>query len=176
MPRSKKPPSAAGRPEIITQDMVDKMVNILRMGAYFETAAALAGIPKKTLYEWLKRGAKEPDTIYSRFSDAMNKAVEECVARDLANIDKAAMGQEPEVLYDDDGKVVLDGNGKVVFKKLPMRPDWGASAWRLERRHAKHWSRMEKQEVVEKTKISDMTEEEIRAELARLEKLADEQT
>lgn len=138
-PRVKK----AGRPSKLTKEVVDKMLNILRAGAYVETAAVLAGIPKSTFYEWMKQGRDKDgnvlDNEYGRFLDAVLRAMEECTARDLYNIDKCAMGQKWEYERDEEGKLILNGRGNPIVKQQGIAPDWRANAWRLERKHPEHW-------------------------------------
>lgn len=45
-----------GRPSKLTAAIVEQLVDAVRLGAYFETAAQAAGIDKTTLYRWLRRG------------------------------------------------------------------------------------------------------------------------
>ena len=40
-----------------------KIVESLKLGNYIETAAALVGINKTSIYEWLKRGARELERV-----------------------------------------------------------------------------------------------------------------
>jgi transposase len=105
--------STPGRPTKLTKAIQDEIVRQLRLGNYIETAAAIAGIHKSTLYDWLKRGARsdEKDDRYARFSDAVKKAQAESEAFDLAVITRAA------------------------------QQHWQAAAWRLERRFPDRWGR-----------------------------------
>ena len=104
---SKRPPKwpkhPGGRPEQITQEIRDTICNAIRMGVFVETAACFAGISKETWHQWLKRGAKEPRSIYRQFSDAVLKAGADAIMRKVNYVDKAAA------------------------------TDWRAAAWHLER-------------------------------------------
>lgn len=100
-----------GRPTALTPAVEERIILAVRRGNYIETAAAFAGISKDSLYEWLKRGAREPDSAYAAFSDALEKALAEAEMSDLARIEKAA----------------VEGT-------------WQAAAWRLERRNPKRWA------------------------------------
>jgi hypothetical protein len=92
-----------GRPEIINQELIDTICNAIRMGVFVETAACFAGISKETWHAWLKKGAKEPDSIYKHFSDSILKASADAIMRKVNYVDKAAA------------------------------TDWRAAAWHLER-------------------------------------------
>lgn len=116
---------SVGRPTKLNQGVQQKIVTAIRAGNYIETAAAYAGINKTTLYDWLKRGAREQERFrknpkarvrkreapYVEFSNAVEKALAEAEIRDVAIIGKAAEEQ------------------------------WQAAAWRLERKFPKRWGR-----------------------------------
>ena len=113
------------RPTKLNKDIQNKIVTAIKMGNYIETAAAVAGINKTTLYDWLKRGEREKqrvendsrkkirksEAIYVEFSNAVEKALAEAEARDVMLISKAANTQ------------------------------WQAAAWRLERKFPDRWGR-----------------------------------
>lgn len=101
-----------GRPEEITQDKIDALLNAIRLGSYMETAAAHAGIAKSTLYDWLRKGARKESNIYEQFSNAVEKAMADSELRDVQVVDKAA-----------------------------QEGAWKAAAWRLERKFPKRWGR-----------------------------------
>lgn len=126
-----------------TDEVIDKIVNNLRLGLYLESAVILADVQKTTFYTWIKnshdpekRGYKK---IYAALRVAVEKAMEEATARDLMVIDKAANGQEWEYERDSDGNLVLNGRGNPIVKKIGQAPNWNASAWRLERRRPKEF-------------------------------------
>jgi hypothetical protein len=108
----------AGQPTKLNAEVSEKICQAIRAGNYMETAAAYAGIAKPTLYNWLKRGRDEPDTIYGALVEAVELAVAEAEVRDVALIAKAA----------DDGV-------------------WQASAWRLERRYPDRYGRRTRHDV-----------------------------
>lgn len=103
-----------GRPEKISPELVTEISNYVRMGNYVETAAAVAGITKDTLYRWLRKGANAKSGIYKQFSDAVKRAQAEAEARDVGLIGKAAVDQ------------------------------WQAAAWRLERKFPDRWGRRDR--------------------------------
>jgi hypothetical protein len=113
---SKKRPS--GRPTRLTPELQAKLCDAIRAGNYMETAAAFAGIRKATLHNWLRWGARQTQGIYHAFSEAVEKALADSEARDVALIAKAA----------------ADGH-------------WQAAAWRLERKFPDRWGRRERHQV-----------------------------
>jgi hypothetical protein len=103
----------------LTKTLIEEVATSIRSGCYMETAAALSGISKQTLYRWFKEAQEEsaPELLIE-LSDAVKKAMAQAEARDLAVIDKAAQ----------------DGV-------------WQAAAWRLERKHPDRWGRQDRVEV-----------------------------
>jgi transposase len=113
---SKKRP--AGRPTRLTPELQAKLCDAIRAGNYMETAAAFAGIRKATLHNWLRRGARQSQGIYHAFSEAVEKALADSEARDVALIAKAA-----------------------------AEGQWQAAAWRLERKFPDRWGRRDRHQV-----------------------------
>jgi transposase len=113
----------------------DSICGYIRIGAYIETAAIIAGISKETFYDWLKKGAKaksrresihrtggefitdDETQAFIDFSDAVERATHESEMSDIVTIKKAS------------------------------EKNWQA-AWRLERKFPKKWGR---QDHVEQT-------------------------
>ncbi len=90
----------------------EKIVNFLRAGAFIETAAAAAGITKKTFYTWLKRGARAETGQLRQFSDDV--AAAQATFEVMASAGIAGVAQE--------------GN-------------WQAWAWLLERKFPQRWGK-----------------------------------
>jgi len=76
-----------------------------------ETAAAYAGISKDTLYEWLRKGARDEGEEFRQFSDAVKKALADSEVQGIAR---------------------LRNHGKDT---------WQADAWFLERRFKCRWGK-----------------------------------
>lgn len=101
-----------GRPTLLTPEVHATIVKLLALGNYLETAAALAGVSRSTVFAWLRRGAEESDGIYFDFLVAARTAAAQSEATDLAIIQMAA-----------------------------RRGDWKAAAWRLQHRFPSRWGR-----------------------------------
>jgi len=170
MPTKKKQPAfrkanVNAVPIRCSKDFIDKMCNFLRIGAYVETAAVMAGVPKATFYDWIRKGHKQKQGIYRELLTAVDKAVAEGEVRDLMVIDKTASGADweyekyPEGATDETGQdisgnLMLNGRGNPIVKKIGHLPNWSASAWRLERRHPKHWSQTSIQKLEHSGKVA----------------------
>jgi hypothetical protein len=140
-----------------THKFIDKMCNYLRTGAYPETAAVLAGVDRTTFLYWMKvsHNPQHPDykPIYAKCRDRVVRVMEEVTVKDLHTIDKASSGWDqeyhrhpegkicPETGQNIGGEIILDGKGNPLIKRKYKAPDWGAAAWRLERRAASQWGR-----------------------------------
>lgn len=93
-----------GRPTKFDPELAKRVIDLIRVGNFVETAAAACGVHRATLYRWLERGDRQREGVLRDFSDAVAKAQAESESRDLLLIAKAALS------------------------------DWRAAAWRLERR------------------------------------------
>lgn len=144
---------AGGRPIILTPDLQKQITDVIRAGNYMETAASFVGISKSTLYDWMKRGARERRRVeetgrkpqkreqpFLEFSDAIEKALAESEIRDVMRISEAS------------------------------KTDWKAAAWRLERKNAQKWGRKFQQiDGNDEEKQLKLAMMELQIEKARLE-------
>lgn len=147
--RDEKPPELkkVGRPPKINPKIMEKILNAIRAGNYMETAAAYAGIDKVTLYSWMKKGNQQPRSVYGQFLNALSEAQAQSQIRDVMNIDLAAMGRKNVYERDANGKLVFDGNGDPIVIEYGFKPNWQASAWRLERKYPKLWGKQDSMDI-----------------------------
>lgn len=98
----------SGRGGMFSTEIAEQIVQALRAGAFKKHAAGAAGINERTLREWLTRGAggEEP---YAAFAEQCDTATSEDALRNQTIISQAAAG--------------------------PIKGDWKAAAWNLERKH-----------------------------------------
>ncbi|NTU49893.1 MAG: hypothetical protein HGA87_03220 [Desulfobulbaceae bacterium] len=97
----------------ISREVVTVLCAALEEGHYREVACKLAGIDRKTLLNWLKRGARENSGLYRDLFDAVERAEAKAEEFHLKNINDAS------------------------------RKTWYASAWYLERKHPERWAKRE---------------------------------
>lgn len=97
----------------LTKQLITNLSEIIKSGAYIETAAAMCSISKDTLYRWLRESQKESATpLQQDLFIKLRKAMAEAELRDISTIDKAA-----------------------------QEGAWKAAAWRLERKYPSRWGR-----------------------------------
>lgn len=102
----------AGRPSKFTPEVTDKILYAIRLGAYYEMACNYAGCSYELMRQWIRDANDNPETSpYLAFVDALKEAEGQSGVRALEVIQNAM-----------DGEV------------------WQSAAWRLERRHHKHFS------------------------------------
>jgi hypothetical protein len=123
-------PKPYGRQTLLTPQVHETIVNAVRIGAYLDDAASLAGISRGTLFRWLAEGRDANDksdageeitdreTLCRDFCDAVEKARADAMLRNIGVIQTAAQ------------------NGT-----------WQAAAWYLERTNPKKWGRHDTVEV-----------------------------
>ncbi len=103
------------RPSKLTKETATKVINAIHQCCFVETAAAVAGVARSTLHEWLRRG--EIDL----------KAGKRTIAAQLKkDFDAASATAELNLLT-------------IVDKAAPN--DWKAAAFKLERRWPDRWAR-----------------------------------
>ena len=132
-------PRPRGRPSKLTHERQAKICDAIRAGNYLETAAAFAGIDKTTMYLWMRKGRAANRGKHREFVDAVEKAMADAEARDVALIGKAA----------------ADGT-------------WQAAAWRLERKHPDRWGRRDHHRVEAAVLTAEVNADDAVAELSRL--------
>ena len=118
----------AGRPTKLTKELTEEVAKYLRAGNYIETTAALVGINRDSIYEWLKRGAAEQERLKKNPRARLRKREEIFV--EFSDTVKKAQAQSEAMLV---GLV-----GKAAEK------NWTAAAWRLERKYPDKWGRTER--------------------------------
>ena len=135
------------RPTKLTPELSERIADLIRAGNYLETATAVVGIGKRTLYDWLKRGAEsnevnDPDGIYREFSDLVLQARAEAQT-------------------------------KAVMELLKGGQQWQRWAWWLERSFPKIWGRVEYRDEAEGAENErDLAEQAKRKIIDTLDRMA----
>jgi hypothetical protein len=118
MPKYAPRPKGGRNPEL-TPEIQNIIIECLEQGNYLETAAAMAGVHKSTVFGWLRKG-RDPDNIepsYKAFVVSVDKAQARVEVNLLARLDRAA-----------------------------QLGAWQADTWRLERKFPDRWGRRERVE------------------------------
>lgn len=126
------PDNKGGRPTHLTPEAQDAICEALRDGVPMRTAAQLAGIPERTVFEWLRRGEgfdlKPQERIYVEFLQATKLARAEGVKERIRRITQAA------------------------------EKNWQADAWVLERTHPEEFSQRHIIEVNVRKQLEEVFE------------------
>jgi transposase len=110
-----------GQPLTFTPEKGAEIVGYLEEGALMETVAALAGLSKQTLYNWLRRGRREESPELAAFSLACRGAMARSELNDLR-----------------------------IIKVAAMTGQWQAAAWRLERKFPDRYGRRSDEGLIDK--------------------------
>lgn len=152
MPRRKprrppRIPAVMMRPRLMTDTVIERLVEGSRMGLSLGNAAEFAGISRRTLTYWLTRGRDQALAIsagqrptaaevpYVDLFDKVTTARAQAAARAIAQIQRAGAGGA--VLEEVTRKFRDSVTGEIVEETTLKRqvPDWKASAWYLTHQH-----------------------------------------
>ena len=163
MPRLEKVKDGKGRPTKLTDEVQTMICDLLRTGAYIETAAAYAGVSNSKLHEWLARGAREldrrrrHDEALAREREADKGRVRKIRIEERSRRKKRSQDhwvtKQKEQLYVDFREAVeqaiaeSEAHDLAVITSAAQRGDWKAAAWKLERRSPKRWGKRTQLEV-----------------------------
>jgi hypothetical protein len=125
---------------ILTPEVADRLVALLRAGNYDAVAARACGVAPRTFREWQQRGRSDraADEPYRRLLARVEQARAEGEAVHVARIAKAA------------------------------EQDWRASAWYLERAFPERWARPQLREPRREPELEDEPEPSVFAEVDEL--------
>lgn len=98
-----------GRPLSLTPEIRHEIIDAVEHGVYLETAAAIAGVARSTLYLWLRQGRKAKEGPQAEF---------------LAQVKRSLARREA-----DDVRAIRTAGER----------SWQAVAWLLERRYPHRW-------------------------------------
>lgn len=117
-----------GRPTELKPAVKRKFVKALRDGNYIETAAAMAGISTKTVYNWMRRGSREENRLEEN-PRARPKKEEAPFLDFLQAVTRAQAEAEAAAV-----QAIIQAEAE----------DWRAAAWRLERKFPDRWGRKDR--------------------------------
>ena len=120
------------RPEALTPERQQSIIDLLARGNYLSTACEASGLTYNGFLHWRQRWEKgDPAAkVYDNFFRSVERAIS---VGETSALDR-----------------VKDGG-----------PGWQGSAWFLERRHHKRWGKKETVEIVSKTDLSKLSDEEL---------------
>jgi len=119
-----------GRKTRLTEDLIDDICIWVAANNRPVVAAAKAGVPERTFYEWKKKGAEQEEGIYREFVDRLDRSLAEGEATAVGII-----------------KIAAGGNSD-----LKIKPQWQAAAWLLERRMPNEYGQRPRSQNIGATK------------------------
>ncbi len=87
-----------GRPTKLTPEVQATIVQVVEEGNYFETAAAIAGISKVTLYSWIEKG-EAGDEPFAEFLNALKDAEAKAERQALADVRLGQPGWQANMTF-----------------------------------------------------------------------------
>jgi hypothetical protein len=106
--------SKVGRRTLLTEQVADQLVAMLKAGNYVTVATRAVGVSRRTFSEWMRRGKSDApaDAEFRVLRERVTKARAEAEVRHVAQISAAATDS------------------------------WQAAAWMLERQYPDRWGRV----------------------------------
>ena len=121
-----------GRKTKLNPELHERIVSYVKAGAYIETAAAAAGISKVTLYDWLKRGAREQQGPFHDFARDIEDAQAQDEIRSVVGIERIAGAPSTR-------SVPCPSCKAPVSVQLPTAVQLNALTWKLERKYPERY-------------------------------------
>ncbi len=108
----------------LTADLQNKLCAQIAEGMNKIDACAVVGIDRKTLYNWLKKGAAKETEQYTDFYNAYQLAVQSS----YQSLVRQVLGGDSQV------RTELDADGNVIKTVRTETRSWRQAAWLLEKR------------------------------------------
>lgn len=86
--------NAVGRPTMLTEEVYDTILAVIKLGNYRCVAAQVAGVSPVTVNHWIMRGKREQGTVYAEFAQAVAKAEAEVETLAVRALVKAGIEQD----------------------------------------------------------------------------------
>lgn len=124
--KAERPPQRTGRPTLLTPELMETVVDLLKRGNYISTAAKAVGLNPATISQWVKKGNDLAESGYEL------DEYEQAFVIFAQEIEKARSYAQIKAV-------------EVIRNAMPSQ--WQAAAWYLERTDAQNWGRTVKTEL-----------------------------
>lgn len=141
-------PSGVGRPSKFTDEVKQRILEAVGMGASIAAAAAHAGVAGGTVWAWMKQGKQEGEGEFFEFYEALTRARDKAelaaitaFRSGLVAANEVATKTEEfvETRIGKDGEPYTYRRTRTTRTELKRPPDWRAGLAWLERRHPDRW-------------------------------------
>ena len=126
-----RPVQRNGRRTILTDELHEQIVGLLRLGNYLHVAAAACGIGEQTISTWVRKGEEFMSAAESEDRD--HYAYEVPFVRLAIDVKKARAMAQAKALHN--------------IRRAAESGNWQADAWFLERTDPQHYSRTQRTEI-----------------------------
>lgn len=125
---TKSSKSNGGRPTILTKEMAEVIIDLLKRGNYLSTASSYVGISPATITSWAKKG---------------NALAQEQDERDLDETEQMFVWFAVEV---EKARAWAEIKSVEIIRQAGNET-WQAAAWFLERTNPREWGRVSRTEI-----------------------------
>lgn len=153
---SSTPPAEVGRPTKFTEDVRQRIIEAISIGASLPAAAAHAGVAQQSVRNWLKLGKDQAEGEYFDFLEGFTRARDKAelaaitaFRTGLAATSEVKMNTEEfsETRLDRDGKPYTYKRTRTTKSEIKRPADWRAGLAWLERRNANRWMQRTQTEI-----------------------------
>lgn len=166
-----------------TEELIEKMANVVRMGLPIFHAAILCGVTSQTYYQWCRKAERKMPghkPIYAVLHYKMQRARTEAVYRRLNKCDELAQGIKGVPLMHNGEIVENKITGEIIWALPPLKPDVSMNKFLLQVLDSNEFVPATKLEhagkdggpIKSENKNIEMTEEQLDLEIAKLRKIA----
>lgn len=150
------PPAEPGRPTKFTEEVRQRIIEAISIGASLPAAAAHAGVAQQTVRNWLKLGKDQTEGEYFEFLEGFTRARDKAelaaitaFRTGLTATSEVKMNTEEfsETRLDREGKPYTYKRTRTTKSEIKRPADWRAGLAWLERRNANRWMQKTQTEI-----------------------------
>lgn len=139
-------------PTKLTPEVHARIVKFVRGGVYLETAAAAAGISKRSLYSWLSQGRKATEGIHFDFAEDVEQAIGQDEVRSVLTHEQLSAQSVSKTVQCKCGAEVT------ISVPVPGNVQLAALQWKMSRKYPDRYGNRLKIEHAVQTELQQLLE------------------